>query len=235
MKVNALEWFNNIKESNMSLGLSKKVSKNYEKNREDNERDFHDAISDDLMNVQDFFKEIDNVIEPYIESMSDAQELVYLKTGRNCRGLSIEKYAEDDELKGTMSMYIKNFDSNFKSLENAISICIVIENSVGYVNPRRWAITRKWRRFDMFFNDFVSVDLSETRDYAEFFKTTSRSLVQIKDFFKLFAFNYQDIWESTIDKVAKEGGINALNSLKSGNIKKLVGDVLIDIKKREEI
>jgi len=232
MRVNALEWFNNIKESEMSLGLSKRVSKNYEKSREEHERDFNDAISNDLMEVKDFYREIDNDIESYIKSMSDAQGLVY-SMSPTCRVLCIKKYAEDDELKSTMSMYIKNFDSDFQSIENAIAIYITIENTVGYVNPRSWAITRKWRKFDLFFNDLAEVDLSETRDYAEFFKTTSRSLVQVKDFFKFFASNYQEIWESTINKVAEEGGTSALNNLKPGNIKKLVGDVLYNIKKRE--
>ena len=107
MKVNALEWFNNIKESNMSLGLSKKVSKNYEKNREGHERDFNDAISDDLMDMEDFFNELDKSTEEVIKNLSTAQGLVYYKT-RTVRGLNLSKHAKNDELWSILSFYTNN-------------------------------------------------------------------------------------------------------------------------------
>lgn len=232
MKVNALEWFNNIKESEMSLGLSKKVSKNFEKNREDYERDFNDAISDDLMDIEDFYKELDKSIEEVIAALPTAQGLEYCKCS-TFRGLNLSKQAKNDELWSNLSFYISQINSNLESTDG-FNIRVSIENRFGYVNTRVWYISRKWRFFDVFFNDLVEIDPTIPKKLPNLlFKPTERALHQVKEAFKLFANHYQEIWESTINKVAEEGGTSALNSLKSGDLKKLVGDVLYNIKKRE--
>lgn len=232
MRVNALEWFSNIRESDMSLGLSKRVSKNYEKNREEHDRDFNDAISNDLMDMEDFYKGLDKSIEEVIESLPTAQGLVYCKS-KTFRGLNLSEQAKNDELWSNLCFYISHIDSNFNSIDG-FKINVSIENRLGYVNTRVWNVNRKWKFFDVFFNDLVEIDPSVSKRYANiFYKPTSRALHQIKEVFKLFANNYQEIWETTINKVAEDGGTDALNNLKAGNIKKLVGDVLFNIKKRE--
>ncbi len=237
MKVNALEWFNNIKESEMALGLSKRVSKNYEKNKEEHERDFNDAISDDLMDMKDFFKELDKSTEEAIAGLPSAKGLDYCKS-RTFRGLNLSEQAKNDELWSNLCFYIRHtssIDSNL-NLKDGIGIFVSLENRLGYVNTRVWYINRKWRFFDVFFNDLVEIDPTVPKGSTNLlFKPTERALHQVKEAFKLFANHYQEIWESTINKVAEEGGTNALNNLKPGNIKKLVGDVLFNIKKREEL